>query len=99
MKKVMVLAALLLAGCETAQSISDEVLPRYQGKSVDNVIMRWGQPTRRLPGEGGTVYLWENVPPDRDCRVETHVDAGAHVLGIRFTGKEGACQNWLRLLR
>lgn len=97
MQKVLALA-LLLAGCETSQTSLNSALPRYQGKSVDLVLQRWGVPTRTIKGEGGTILVWENAPPARDCRVEAHVDERRNIIGLRGTGTEGACQTWMKML-
>jgi len=90
---------LLLAGCATAQSTSDDVVPRYQGKSIDLVTQRWGTPTRTVKGDGGTIYLRENVPPARGCRVEAHADARNNIIGIRGVGDDQSCAAWLRMLK
>lgn len=89
----------LVAACATAQSESDKYLPAYQGKPVDNLFARWSAPTRSIKADGGTVYVWENTAPDRDCKIEAHVSDFGNVMGWRFVGTEPACQNWMRLLR
>jgi hypothetical protein len=95
---IAAMALVTLGGCETAQGVSDAALPRYQGKSVDLVLQRWGMPTRLIKGDGGIVLMWENAVPARDCRVELHVDERRHVLGWRYVGPEGACRVWMKML-
>lgn len=99
MKKLILVAlCAALAACATSQSELSAALPRYQGKSVDLVLQRWGQPSRTAKGVGGFVLIWENAAPARDCRVEAHIDEQRNVMGLRGTGTEGACSIWMRML-
>ena len=98
MRKLLALLV-LLTGCETAQNISDEVVPRYQGKPVDLVLQRWGAPSRRMVVDGGTIYIYENAMPDRSARIEVHADHRDTLLGIKCFGTGAACPTWMVMLR
>lgn len=53
--KAIVLLALLLAGCATSANYS-KLLQSWVGSSGDNLVMRWGPPTRSYPlSNGGKV--------------------------------------------
>jgi hypothetical protein len=97
MRRVLLLA-MLLGGC-SSQSLSDAALPRYQGKSAEKILQIWGAPTRTLETDGGTIYLWENSPPARECRVELHADDNGNTLGYKGIGDERHCAVWIRMLR
>ncbi|CAN5192200.1 hypothetical protein BH10PSE6_BH10PSE6_16930 [soil metagenome] len=96
---LMAVLALALSGFETAQTTSDDVVPKYQGKPVDLVLQRWGAPSRALRTDGGTIYLYENAMPARNARVEVHADDRGNTLGIKCFGTGPACPTWLKMLR
>lgn len=58
MKKVLILAALVLAGCDPAQDSANAALPAYRGKSVEMIFARWGPPQQRMRLTDGTIYYW-----------------------------------------
>lgn len=58
MKKVLILIALVLAGCADAKNDFDSLLPNYRGRPVEAVFARWGQPQQVLSGNLGPVYVW-----------------------------------------
>lgn len=98
MRTLFLLALVLLAGCETAQGDSDKAFSLYRGKDVEQVFQRWGAPGRTISTADGPVYLWENMAPARDCRVEAHADDGRLLKAFRYVGDEQSCVTWLRLL-
>lgn len=98
MKKAFLLP-LMVAACATAQSESDSHLMQYQGKPVRDLFAKWSEPTRSVQVEGsGTVYLWEDAMPARNCKVSAYTDERGLILGWRFLGAEAACHTWMRML-
>ncbi len=99
MRTAILLIALMVTACETPQSHLSETVPKLQGKPVDNVLQRWGAPSRALKVDGGTIYTYENMEPARGCRIEVHSDARGNLLGIKTFGDEHSCVVWLRALK
>jgi hypothetical protein len=58
MKKVSVLMALAVAGCQSTSKSFDAVFPSYEGKPIEMVLSRWGPPQERLEFYDGTVFYW-----------------------------------------
>lgn len=101
--KRMILLALLLAGCGTAQTAVDAALPKYRGKPVGLITQKWGMPDRTITIGDGTVYQWQATGPDGACKLEVH--AASHggggpqtVMGIRGVGQTNVCRDWYRVL-
>ncbi len=100
MKATFLLAALLLTGCETAQSDMEKYLPAYQGQPVGKLTQRWGLWTRAVDtGNNRHIYVWENAMPDRNAKVEVQADALDNTQSVRCFGQGEACLNWMRRLR
>ena len=102
MKKLLVVL-LVLAGCDS-QSVSDRVVPKYQGKPMSLVFQSWGVPDRQIKGDGGTIYQWKVRDGSGECRLEAHgadpMDGGAQqLIGVRTAGVDPTCTAWLRMLR
>lgn len=101
--KRMILLALLVAGCATAQQTLDTALPKYRGKPVSLITQKWGMPDRTITIGDGTVYQWQATGPDGTCKLEAHAasrGAGGPqtVMGIRGVGDDNVCHAWIRML-
>ena len=94
---------LAVVACDS-QSISDRVVPQYQGKPMSLIFQKWGVPDRQIKGDGGTIYQWKVHDGSGECRLEAHgadpMAGGAqHLIGVRFAGVEPTCASWLQMLR
>lgn len=58
MKRLALLAVLLLFGCTDPQKTVEQVMPRYQGQPIETVMLRWGPPEQAIKTAGGTIYTW-----------------------------------------
>jgi hypothetical protein len=96
--KYALLAAFALTACATNQSEADKVVPLYLDKPIIDVVQKWGVPKRIAKGEGGKVYIWEDQPPARNCRVEAHVNDRQNVIGLFARGGNEACVVWWQAL-
>lgn len=96
MKQALIALLAMVGGCTTQQSETDKVAPLYLDKPITNVVQKWGVPKRIANGDGGKVYIWEDQPPARNCRVEAHVNDRQNVIGLFTRGDDQACMVWLR---
>ncbi|HEY6455617.1 MAG TPA: hypothetical protein VIY90_10100 [Steroidobacteraceae bacterium] len=63
MRNVIVVLALLLAGCVHPSVQPDNEFGRFKGQDIDVLINRLGDPLSQQIGTGATVYVWRASKP------------------------------------
>ena len=68
---------LLIAGCASLEQESAQVRSAWQGVSYDEVVKRWGAPTRSATLQGGTqVHTWLSESQSRSAPSGPSVGVG-----------------------
>lgn len=89
MKTLLIVVALLLAGC-----VSVEKATSWEGKPADDLVAAWGPPTNHARLSDGRLTL--EYAESRRCRVTFLVSASGIVQTADVAGDPGPCTSLLK---
>lgn len=103
---LLAIVATASSGCASApeqwnpQTLTNAIGTRFSGQPVEQIIARYGAPTRQIEIRGETIYTWERTnvmtfqtrPDVRvGCQLDAYVTQAGIVRTIGLNGQNGAC--------
>lgn len=96
MKKLLISACLLLAGCVNTQAVMNS----WNGRPISEVVYTFGpaSSTQKMP-DGNTIYAYDGtsyrIGISYPCKVMFVAGTDQKVIGQKADGQLGACDDFL----
>lgn len=89
MKRLILAAAVALAGCSAALETRwfNEELTYFVGKNLSDIMKRIGPPDAKLEVQGSIVYTW--TPQPFDCKLHLTTDTDGTIRSYAWEGDPG----------